>query len=110
MLTNFITKTFYYMTYSSFPCRLIFKRPVSFSEIYSQMESDQIKYFNRKRDGKRMKLHEKPGKSTEVGIKIGIMTKREDVLVVKRRVILSVIVRTNIKYKELLKKAVKKHH
>ena len=23
MLTNFITKTFYYMTYSSFPCRLI---------------------------------------------------------------------------------------
>ena len=26
MLTNFITKTFYYMTYSPFPCRLIFNR------------------------------------------------------------------------------------
>ena len=28
MLTNFIAKTFWYMTYSSFPCRLIFNRHI----------------------------------------------------------------------------------
>ena len=38
------------------------------------------------------------------------MTEREDVLVVKRAVTLPVTERTNIKYEELLKKAVKKHH
>ena len=63
-----------------------------------------------KRDGRRMKLHEKPGKSTEVKINIAIMTKREGDLVVKRGVTLPVTVRTNIKYNEFLKKAVKKHH
>ena len=47
-----------------------------------------------------MKLHEKPGKSTEIKINIGVMTEREDVLV-KRGVILPVTVRTNIKYDEL---------
>ena len=58
-----------------------------------------------------MKLHEKSGKSTEAKINIGIMTKREDVLLAKRGVVLPVTVRTNIKYEELLKKAVmKKHH
>ena len=57
-----------------------------------------------------MKLHEKPGKSTEVKINIAIMTKREGDLVVKRGVTLPVTVRTNIKYNEFLKKAVKKHH
>ena len=57
-----------------------------------------------------MKLHEKPGKSTELGINIGIMTKREDVLVVKRGVTLPVTVQTNIKYGKLINKAVKKYH
>ena len=50
----------------------------------------------------KMKLHEKPGKSAKVKINIGIMTKREDVLVVKRGVTLLVTVRTSIKYDELL--------
>ena len=76
----------------------------------SRKESDQSKHFNRKRDGRRIKLHEKPGKSTEVKINIGIMTKREDDLVVKRGVTLLVTIRTNIKCDEFLKKAVKKHH
>ena len=66
------------------------------SEFCSQKESNQSKHFYRKRDRKRMKLHEKPGKSTELGINIGIMTKREDVLVVKRGVTLPVTVQTNI--------------
>ena len=43
----------------------------------------------------KMKLHEKPGKSTKVKINIGIMTKREDVLVLKRGVTLPVTVRTS---------------
>ena len=43
----------------------------------------------------KMKLHEKPGKSTKVKINIGIMTKREDVLVLKRVVTLPVTVRTS---------------
>ena len=60
--------------------------------------------------GKECNYMKNPGKSTEVKIKISVMTKREDVLVVKRLVILSVTVRTNIKYEELLKKAVKKHY
>ena len=51
-----------------------------------------------------MKLHDKSGKSTEVKINIGIMAKREDVLVVKRGVTLPVTVRTNINYAELIKK------
>ena len=37
--------------------------------------------LNRKKDGKRMKLHDKSGKSTEIKINdIGIMTKRENAL------------------------------
>ena len=52
-----------------------------------------------------MKLHEKPAKSTEVEINIGVMTKREDVLVVKRAVTLTVTVRRNIKYDELVKES-----
>ena len=53
---------------------------------------------NRKKDRKRMKLHDKSGKSTEVTTNIGIMTKRENVLVVKRGVALSVTVRKTINY------------
>ena len=87
-----------------------FNKCKTFSEFYSQKESDQSKHFNRKRDGRRMKLHENPGKSTEVKINIGIMTKREDDLVDKRGVTLQVTIRTNIKYDEFLRKAVKKHH
>ena len=54
--------------------------------------------LNRKKDGKRMKLHGKSRKSTELKINIGIMTKKENALVVKRGVTLSVTVRTNINY------------
>ena len=49
--------------------------------------------LNTKKDEKRTKLHDKSGKSTELKINIGIMTKRENVLVVKRGVTLSVTVR-----------------
>ena len=52
---------------------------------------------NRKKDRKRMKLHDKSGKST-VSTNIGIMTKRENVFVVKRGVALSVTVRKTINY------------
>lgn len=85
-------------------------RPVTFSEFCSRKEGDRSKHFHRKKDGKRIKLHDKPGKSTEVKINIGIMTKREDALVVKRGVTLPVTVRTNINYDELIVKAVEKHH
>ena len=85
-------------------------RPVTFSEFCSRKEGDRSKHFKRKKDGKRIKLHDKSGKSSEVKINIGIMTKREDVLVVKRGVTLPVTVRTNINYDELIKKAVEKHH
>ena len=70
-------------------------QPVTFSEFCSHKESDRSKHFNRKKDGKIMKLHDKPWKSTEVKINIGIMTKREDVIVVKRGVTLPSTVRTN---------------
>ena len=50
--------------------------------------------LNRTKDGKRMKLHDKLGKSTELKINIGIMTKKENALVVERGVTLSVTVQT----------------
>jgi hypothetical protein len=85
-------------------------RPVTFSEFCSRKEGDRSKHFKRKKDGKRIKLHDKSGKSSEMKINIGIMTKREDVLIVKRGVTLPATVRTNINYDELIKKAVEKHH
>lgn len=85
-------------------------RPATFSEFCSRKESDRSKHFNKKKDGKRLKLHDKPGKSIEVKVNIGIMTKRDDALVVKRGVTLPVTVRTHINYDELIQKAVEKHH
>lgn len=36
-------------------------RPATFSEFCSRKESDRSKHFNKKKDGKRLKLHDKPG-------------------------------------------------
>ena len=85
------------------------QRPLTFAQFRAQKECDRNKHFKGK-SVKRLKAQDKSGKSSDVKINIGIMTKREDTLVVKRGVALPLTVSTAVSYEVLLKKSVEKHH
>ena len=85
------------------------QRPLTFAQFRAQKECDRNKHFKGK-SVKRLKAQDTSGKSSDVKINIGIMTKREDTLVIKRGVALPLTVLTAVNYNVLLKKSVEKHH
>ena len=78
-------------------------------QLLSCKEDDQNKHF-KKKDGKRVKLNSKPAEHSDVKINIGIMVLKDEALVVKRGVTLSLTVPATGTYEDLLAKAVDKHH